>query len=206
MANPPFQLHAPRALLYQPRMVGLLGAVWLAAVIGGAWSLARHSATPGPVIHAGAAWPVSDRLPHSARTYTLVMTVHPDCPCSRASVNELNVLMARCGGHLNAIVLFAEPQGLTRDSTATSLWKSASSIPGVTCVHDPNEELSARFKAGTSGQTFVYDGQGNLRFNGGITIARGHDGDSDGLDAITAIVNGREPAVQQTPVFGCSLR
>ena len=164
----------------------------------------RNSA--GPVIHPNAFWPAGDRLPRAAGLATLVMILHPNCPCSRASLDELEVLMTRCHGRLNAIVLFAETPGLVDDSITTDLWQSANRIPGVISRRDQDGKLSASFGAETSGQVFLYDTTGALRFNGGITISRGHSGDSDGLNAITAIVSGQDSAVKQTPVFGCSLR
>jgi hypothetical protein len=184
----------------------MIAALWLITVVGGAWCLTRYSATPGPAINPDALWPVADSLPRRAGVDTLVMTLHPDCPCSHASVDELEVLMTRCHGRLNAIALFSEPPGLAEDSATTGLWQSASRIPGVICRRDHGGELSARLGAQTSGQVFLYDASGVLRFNGGITTSRGHDGDSDGLNAITAIVSGADTPVKQTRVFGCSLR
>jgi hypothetical protein len=200
------QSHAPATTGRWSLWMRMVASLWLVAVIGGGWSLARYSTRPGPVIHPNAFWPVGDRLPRAAGLDTLVMTLHPDCPCSLASVDELEVLMTRCQGRLNAFVLFAETPGLVEDSTAVDLWQSASRIPGVICRRDHDGQLSACFGAKTSGQAFLYDASGALRFNGGITTSRGHDGDSDGLNAITAIVSGQDTAVKQTPVFGCSLR
>jgi hypothetical protein len=45
-----------------------------------------------------------------------------------------------------------------------------------------------------------------LLFSGGITPARGHEGDSAGSDAIVELVKGRIPSnVIREPVFGCTL-
>jgi hypothetical protein len=181
-------------------------AMWVIAVLAGVLSLNRYSTRAGPTIQPEPIWPVSDRLKESSGVYCLVMTVHPECPCSRASIDELEVLMTRCHGRLDSRVLFVELPGMEQDSAATDLWKSASRIKGVTCVRDPNGELAARFHAQTSGQVFVYDVRGDLRFSGGITASRAHAGDNDGVTAIESIIDGSAPMVSHTPVFGCSLR
>ena len=62
-----------------------------------------------------------------------------------------------------------------------------------------------RFSATTSGHAMLFDRGGRLRFSGGITDARGHEGDNDGRDAVVSIINGGDRMPAATPVFGCSL-
>ena len=62
-----------------------------------------------------------------------------------------------------------------------------------------------RFHASTSGQTLVYGASGHLTFAGGITGARGHEGDNPGRRAVTELLMGNTPAVVHTAVFGCSI-
>jgi hypothetical protein len=61
------------------------------------------------------------------------------------------------------------------------------------------------FGATTSGQVMVYDASGAIRFSGGITDGRGHEGDNAGLSAILGLVRDGKAAVSTTPVYGCSL-
>ena len=42
---------------------------------------------------------------------TLIMLVHPQCPCSRASLTELSRLAALCPNRANISVLFLRPAG-----------------------------------------------------------------------------------------------
>jgi hypothetical protein len=42
-------------------------------------------------------------------------------------------------------------------------------------------------------------------FQGGITGARGHEGDNAGQAAVIELVAGGRPSVRQTRVFGCAL-
>jgi hypothetical protein len=51
----------------------------------------------------------------------------------------------------------------------------------------------------------LYGQQGQLLFYGGLTASRGHEGDSAGIAAIQAILDGRQPYVAHADVFGCPL-
>ena len=61
------------------------------------------------------------------------------------------------------------------------------------------------FHAETSGQTALYDATGNLLFSGGITSARGHEGDNDGRAAVVSLLTSDGAEERETPVFGCPL-
>ena len=113
--------------------------------------------------------------------------------------------MASCQGRLAVSVLFVKPPGLAREWEKNALWRSAAQIPGVNIACDDGGIEAARFDASTSGQTFLYSSDGKLLFRGGITASRGHAGDNAGSDAIALLVNGQTPAINHTPVFGCSL-
>ena len=51
--------------------------------------------------------------------------------------------------------------------------------------------------ATTSGHVLLYDAGGVLRFAGGITDGRGHEGDNAGLDAALALLRGHVPEVDK---------
>jgi len=133
------------------------------------------------------------------------MLVHPQCPCSRASIGELALLMAQSQGRLKAYVLFLKPAGFSDDWEKTDLWQSAAGIPGVKPLVDYDGMEARRFHAKTSGQTVLYDAEGRLLFSGGITAARGHAGDNAGRSAIVSLVNAKVADKAETPVFGCPL-
>jgi hypothetical protein len=187
---------------------GLLSAAvacWAIAIAFGMAMLWRHGLTAGPEAKPEQKWPVAMLLPPPARVPTLIMTVHPQCPCSRASVNELDVLMSHYPGKVHAYVLFAEPGGVRLPPQSSDLWKSASQIPGVKVMVDNDAAMTRLLGAQTSGQVFVYDAAGVLRFSGGLTGSRGHEGDNDGLTAVEAIVGLNSMHVKSTPVYGCRI-
>ncbi len=57
----------------------------------------------------------------------------------------------------------------------------------------------------TAGHVMLFGEDRSLLFSGGITPARGHEGDNFGRQSLKAILTGREPAKTRTPVYGCSL-
>ena len=150
-------------------------------------------------------WPAASSLRRLPGVATLVMLVHPRCPCSRASLEELDRLMAHLPGVLVAHVVFVKPPGVPDDWEQTDLLRRAAAIPGVTLSSDDGGAEGLRFGAATSGQTAVYDGDGRLLFQGGITSSRGHEGDNAGRAAIVAVLSSGGAAPASTPVFGCSL-
>jgi hypothetical protein len=155
---------------------------------------------------ARAGWPSGIPLRPVPQGVTLVLALHPMCPCSRATIGELSRLMTN--DHVQAYVLFVRPTGVPIGWEHTDLWDAAAAIPGVTVMADEQGAWSGRFGALTSGQTYAYDASGQLLFSGGITAARGHMGDNAGSDAIIRILCGRSrdaTAFTSAPVFGCPL-
>ena len=129
------------------------------------------------------------------------MFVHPKCPCSRASISELAVLLAHAAGKLHAHVIFLEPQGKEDSWTHTDLWRAASELPGTVVISDLGGREADLFRAAISGETVVHDAAGDLRFHGGITGARGHAGDNAGCSAVESYASTGAAPLAQTPVF-----
>jgi hypothetical protein len=136
------------------------------------------------------------------------MFVHPKCPCSAASLDELAELMANCRSGLTAFVVMFQPDMPGEDWTHTAAWSAAGNIPGVEVRPDSRGDLAKKYGAKTSGQVLLYDRNGKLLFAGGITGSRGHVGDNDGLATVTKLVLGKLPAPAtpaRSPVFGCAI-
>ncbi len=179
--------------------------LWLALLAGALVGISYHTHRPGPSAAASARWPLNSRIPRDATVPTLVLFAHPHCPCTRATLGELAVLMAQAQGKLHAEVCFLKPVQTPEAWTNTDLWRAAAAIPGVS-VQEDRDGLEARlFGAETSGEARLFQTDGRLEFQGGITASRGHAGDNDGRAAIAALVAGEHPAMVRTPVFGCSL-
>jgi hypothetical protein len=164
-------------------------ALWCVGLGVGLQQVHAYAATAGAEHEAPASWPATE-LPRRAG-FTLVMFVHAECPCSRASLAELATLPIA-----PVIVFVGDGDGAS--------WELARAIPGSTVVRDPDGREAARFGAATSGATVVYDRAGALRFTGGITGSRGHTGDNVGRRAVADLLAGSE-ALATHAVFGCTL-
>ncbi len=186
------------------RAVAAIG-FWGLALAFGFRALVKYELKAGTSAAAPSAWVEGTRLDFDPARTNLVMFVHPRCPCSRASLAELAVIMTRAGDHLRATVCFFNPDNESEDWTHTSLWRSATSIPGVNLVADRHGDIATRFGSVTSGQVFLFAPDGRRLFAGGITGARGHEGDNDGRSLVIALARGELCAASSSPVFGCSL-
>ncbi|MDZ4753303.1 MAG: hypothetical protein SGJ11_02245 [Phycisphaerae bacterium] len=72
----------------------LLGA-WVTAIAAGSWMMARYEFTPGDDGRVAQSWPSGATImPFDGRA-SLVMAVHPRCPCTRASIAEPTELVAQ---------------------------------------------------------------------------------------------------------------
>jgi hypothetical protein len=71
---------------------------------------------------------------------------------------------------------------------------------------DPEGKLAVSLGSLTSGGVLLYDATGKLRYQGGITAARGHEGDNAGARAVLEILLGDGQDQISLPVFGCPLQ
>jgi hypothetical protein len=180
--------------------------VWLTAVTLGFVALGRYSTTPGEPTAASVQWPATSPLSRApSGRFTLLLFAHPKCPCTRATMGELAILMARNMARVEAQVLFVRPPGVGPDWERTDLWDKAAKIPGVRVRADDGGVEAVRFGATTSGDVFLYDAGGGLRFAGGITASRGQAGDNAGRSAVEALLAGGSDATARTPTYGCRL-
>jgi hypothetical protein len=179
--------------------------VWIAINVIGALTLYRYEGAPSVLAIAPTIWPAASSIPRSTSLPIILVFAHPHCPCTRATIGELSLLMTQLHTKAIATVVFARPDDASQEWAETDLWQAATKIPGVTVISDPENHEADIFGVQASGQTLVYDDQGHLQFNGGITVARGHSGDNAGRSSIVALVTKQGAAEKQTSVFGCDL-
>jgi hypothetical protein len=185
--------------------VRAMAAVWLVMVLGVMFGLLRYSASSGSAGAVPHHWPAGSGISFDTGRPNLIVFAHPHCPCTRATLGELEILMARSEGKFGAQVWFIGPADAPGDWMDTALWRKASSIPGVIVRSDEGMAEARRFGAETSGQALLYDRDGKLLFHGGLTVARGHSGDNAGRSALEALLEQRFAGEVETPVFGCPL-
>ncbi len=203
-------------MLQKPSSFLLLSValLWLGCAVFGFASLSRRDGSAGASGHPPAQWQLKsfgtlNSVKLNPVKPTLVVLIHPQCPCSRASLSELNHLMALCPNRAAVWVFFLKPPGCTQAWVRTNLWRQAAALPGVRVCVDDNGETARRFGAATSGEALLYSPHGRLLYHGGLTGARGHEGDNAGLSDVAALLerpdvwNTAKPA--QEPVYGCPL-
>lgn len=187
-----------------------LASAWLVATGLGMQTLLVYANTPGPIAVHPQQWPAKTPLASMQGRKTLIMFAHPQCPCSRASIQELARVLAKSPDQPETAVVFYYPSANGEGWAHTDLWSSAAAIPGVRAIADRDGTVARQFGASTSGQVLLYK-SGQLVFKGGITAARGHQGSNDGSDSLLALLSSPSDSSRivdkrrDTPVYGCSL-
>ncbi|HTM54877.1 MAG TPA: hypothetical protein VL175_12670 [Pirellulales bacterium] len=179
-----------------------LVAIWLAAIcLGFAWFV-DFDTRPGLPAEARSQWPADTQLALDADEHTLILFLHPHCPCSVASLEQLAALRSAAPAARFYVVASGAGAANLQDSNI----EFAGSIPGVHMWLDSSGEETARFGCHTSGDVLIFDPQGRLEFSGGITAGRGDRGPNLACEsALSALRNQGSPFVS-APVFGCPVR
>lgn len=183
-----------------------LSAIWAASLLAGVFILINYSATSGATGLLAKHLPSASHLSRPSSQPTFLVFAHPYCPCSSASIGELERLLPRLRGKVDIKVIFIQPRGRSEEWVHGPLWQKAEGLPDVTVTIDTEGKMAESFGATTSGQAFLYDADGALIFSGGITPARGHMGDSRGRDFVISWLEGDRTQGHLTQVFGCALK
>lgn len=184
------------ALLVVPMAAGL-----------GLWS--TYAARPGAPPDAPLDWPAGSSVERALDRPTLLVFAHPRCPCTRASLENLDRLLTDFRGPLRTELLLWTPAGLDPNGAEAfadnSVLHRALALPGVSTQLDPGGVLAAHFGARTSGTALLFGPEGELRYAGGLTFARGHEGEGVATARLLAAMGQAPSEAVHTAVFGCSL-
>lgn len=186
-------------------LLGVVLALWLALLVAGIGATARWESRAGDAGRAPTTWPADASVSLTPGSWTLILFAHPRCPCTRASLHELERIVSRSDTPLSAHVLFCVPEGAPPGWERSGLWSLAEAIPRLQVRSDADGLEARRFGARTSGDVLLYDPDRQLRFRGGITLLRGHEGTSPGTRDVLALLRGRREGRRTSPVFGCGL-
>lgn len=184
--------------------------LWASAVAAGFawhWDDAR---TPGDSGNPPDAWPDHAAVERRTDAHTLLVALHPRCPCSRATIDALRRVDAAVGPSAEIILLVSEPEEPSAEWVADRASLGLSErFSRARVVRDPRGAISERFGLRTSGHVLAYDADGCLWFSGGVTPLRGERGPSFGRDRLIAgIASQQDDAaapIATAPVFGCPL-
>jgi hypothetical protein len=186
-------------------LIALCTILWFVAIGYGLHAIMVYKGRPGPVGQTPKSWPQNTAIALPAGKPQLVMFAHPQCPCTKASLGELELLAADGKGKFEATVCFYVPGSKTELWDNTPNVHSARSIPGTRVIFDKDGKLANQFGAETSGQTVLYSPEGRLLFSGGLTGSRGHLGDNAGFASVLKLINEPNASPTRTKVFGCEL-
>ena len=178
---------------------------WAGGVAWGLQKIESYSSTPGTAAEAPAKWPGSALVTPQAGRSTLVMFIHPQCSCTRASLAELKTILERTHGAVSAWIVVLKPSGMNDEWAEAGSAGTARSMSGVTVVTDDNGTEADRFGALTSGHAVLYSAAGKLQFSGGITAARGHVGENSGERSVVSLVATGKADADRHEVYGCGL-
>lgn len=184
--------------------LALAAVIWASTVAAAFRAIRQFESTPGLAAIAPPSWPTGSSIPRPDGAWTLIMLVHPHCSCSRASITELEAVLEKAPRSVRPFVLVYRPHEFPEGWEQTDVYRSARRLRRTNVVLDEDGREAKLFGGFTSGQTFLYDGDGRLRFEGGITLLRGHAGLNSGRADIIQIAN-TQSGKGKHPVFGCAI-
>jgi hypothetical protein len=183
--------------------VALLFALWLGLGAAGYFHFCRYELTAGQSLPAPEVMPPGLPGAMGNSDFYLLTALHPRCPCSRATVNELARAVADSSVSVSVTVLMFKPDN-EPDAWIQGPLLNRCRRMGFKVVPDPAGRLAKSLGQLTSGGVLLYDHDGRLQYHGGITPARGQEGASVGRSAVVGALHGCT-ATKSGPVFGCPI-
>ncbi len=182
--------------------ISAIGLLWLSTLAWGVLRLMDYEYTPGQVRSSPHWWPAESALQPDVQRGTVVLFCHPNCGCTRTTIEKLRASMELCPTPPSLRVVLTSVQEPGEVSANRSLVEE---IAGAQVWIDAAGNEVRRFRAMTSGTVLFYDATGTLRFSGGLTQGRGKQAFNSYEEAFQrAVISPRYPLVI-APVFGCSL-
>lgn len=193
---------------FQHLPVHLLSAglvAWALAIAAGMLTLADYSTSPGDALTGAMGWPADTSYPRALDRPNMLVFLHPHCPCSRATLSEIERLLPRLSSKPLVTFTFFSPDGQSDDWANSVLMKRARNINQALVVIDHDGQEARHFGAATSGHVIVFSPSGERVFSGGITSSRGHEGTNTATQAIAQLLSGVESDFTEYPVYGCPI-
>jgi hypothetical protein len=178
--------------------VAVMAACWIICTGFFYGQMVSFKTTPGlSAAHPPEFWATESDKP------TLIVFLHPKCTCSRASLAQVAKLQSRVpDGFHTILVLWQSPNG--NSDWAKLPQPDSGQLLHYQLVLDNGGLMARRFDAHTSGQAFVYDSRGRLRFSGGLTSSRGDSENGPAFSTLLRVIT-NPGSSKPMPVFGCSL-
>jgi hypothetical protein len=183
--------------------------VWIVAAVAGWYGISAYGFTSDPqaTTEIVPQWPSDSAIDRAADRATLVLFLHPKCPCSRATVTELERLRVLVPNEAlpDIRVVASAPRAMGDLWWSSSLLDRSARLPNAHLVRDSGGVETMLFGTRISGTVLLFDATGKRLYAGGVTMARGHAGDNVGLQAITHLLQNHRAVVSPVPPLGCEM-
>jgi hypothetical protein len=179
----------------------------MAAILLGLNEMYTHRYASG-AIAVTTQWPRETSLSLNSSKRTLLLFIHPQCPCVTTSVEELSRIFAKSGRGVDFQLVVYRPKNEDAAWAQTASVERAKSLGASRRWDDVDGRIAGQFRVTTSGQVLLFDPDGRLLFNGGVTDSRGHAGDNDNAEALNQLLMQPSQEPQLTvvrKVFGCEV-
>ena len=135
-------------------------AAWMLFIFCGFAFLWNYQSRPGSKGPAPAAWPKGAAIAPSPGHFNLVLALHPHCPCSNATAEELNKILSQTRTAMQVHVLLFSPAGADAQWSKSTLSDAVAKFPNTTVTIDLNGEQAEKFGALTSGDAELFSPDG----------------------------------------------
>lgn len=188
---------------FKTNQIRLWGCVcWCVILLPCLYAFARYQTTPGTTGIIAPHWPSSSNLEKAEGEHSLVVFLHPKCPCSIATVRNV-FEQVRPKAVVFVLVL---PLGVDASFADGPVRRLLEQDYHHRPVVDCGGREAKLFGAETSGHVFLFDCEGRTQFSGGVTASRGRLGFSPSVALLQA--RDRYPSTElpnDCPIYGCPL-
>ncbi len=136
---------------------------------------------------------------------TIVFFYHPHCPCTRATIRNIERALTNCLCNPRIIAFAFIPEGKSESWIESDTTRKLRTFKGTQVYPDQAGLITRKFRVVTSGHILVYDRDKQLVFSGGVTSSRGHEGTCNAIEAFLHAANGEVHSSIEYPAFGCSI-
>lgn len=181
---------------------------WVVAISVVWWNMTAYSFQIDGEASPLDAWPDESQLSMAEDRPTVLLFLHPRCPCSVASLTELERAIAETPADRQPrlLVLATVPAQHDAPWTESNNIRHSQQLPNVKVVIDVGGRESHKFGVASSGHVMAFAPTGELLFSGGVTQSRGHEGNNVGrASLVRALAKNEAQTALQIPVFGCRL-
>lgn len=207
MSTHPITQSTPsKSLNRHNRLIGVFVGAWMMCLLAGVFVVTGYATNPGEQHRLLFEWPSSSYMERSRDLTTVVLFVHPRCPCTFASKREFERLLPTITESVLLKVVYFHPKNESEQWVrSTKLFQAFNQLAPGAAVMDCNGLEAQSFGVKNSGHILAFSPSGKCLYSGGVTPSRGHEGSNFGLSALRVAIEKQQRTRLDFPVFGCSI-